>query len=231
MSQDGAVILVIDDESQVRRFLRATLSSHGFHVLEAPNASEGLREAAHSHPDVVLLDLGLPDQDGLEVIKRLREWSSVPVLVISARGKEQDKVLALEQGADDYVTKPFGVDELVARIRVALRHRAAAQHPAQEPVWQGGDLRVDLARREVSVAGRAVRLTPIEYHLLSILVLHAGKVVLGKHLLREVWGPAATGETQYLRVHMSNLRRKVEQDPVQPRHLITEPGVGYRLRE
>lgn len=231
MSENGALILVIDDESQVRRFLRATLASHGFRVIEADAAEPGLREAAQRHPDVVLLDLGLPDRDGLEVVRRLREWTSVPILVLSARGQEADKVQALEDGADDYLTKPFGVGELVARIRVALRHRAAAQGPVHEPVWEGGDLRVDLARREVTVKGEAVRLTPIEYHLLSILVQHAGKVVLGRQLLREVWGPAAAGETQYLRVHMSNLRGKIEADPAQPRHVITEPGVGYRLRE
>jgi two-component system KDP operon response regulator KdpE len=164
-------------------------------------------------------------------VRRLREWTSTPILVLSARGQEKDKVQALEDGADDYLTKPFGVAELVARIRVALRHRAAIGGGKAEPVWEGGELRVDLARREVTVRGEAVRLTPIEYHLLSILVQHAGKVVLGKQLLKEVWGPNATGELHYLRVHMSNLRAKIEADPAQPRHVITEPGVGYRLRD
>jgi len=226
----GATILVIDDEPQVRRFLRATLQSHGFTVLEAANGQDGLREVAQRHPDVVLLDLGLPDLDGLAVTQRLREWTAVPILVLSARGQERDKVQALEHGADDYLTKPFGTDELVARIKVALRHAAGAQSSSQ-PVFVCGELRVDLARREVAVAGVAKKLTPIEYKLLTLLVRHAGRVVMQNQLLTEVWGAQARAETHYLRVHMSNLRRKLERDPAQPVYVLTEPGVGYRLRD
>jgi two-component system KDP operon response regulator KdpE len=226
----GAVILVVDDEVQVRRFLRATLTSHGFQCLEAATAEDGLRELAQRQPDVVLLDLGLPDLDGIEFTRRVRSWSKVPILVLSARGQEKDKIAALESGADDYLTKPFGVGELVARIKVALRHVAGNAAPG-EPVFASGDLRVDLGRREVSVGGKAVHLTPIEFRLLTILIQHAGKVVMQKQLLAEVWGPAATGETHYLRVHMSNLRGKLEADPAQPVHIVTEPGVGYRLMD
>jgi two-component system KDP operon response regulator KdpE len=215
----GATILVIDDEPQVRRFLRATLQSHGFTVLEAASGQDGLREVAQRHPDVVLLDLGLPDLDGLAVTQRLREWTAVPILVLSARGQERDKVQALEHGADDYLTKPFGTDELVARIKVA------------QPVFICGELRVDLARREVAVAGVAKKLTPIEYKLLTLLVRHAGRVVMQNQLLTEVWGAQARDQTHYLRVHMSNLRRKLERDPAQPVYVLTEPGVGYRLRD
>ena len=230
-SENGPLVLVVDDESPVRRFLRASLTSHGFRVVEAATGADALREAAQRHPDIVLLDLGLPDLDGLVVTQRLREWRATPIVVLSARGQERDKVAALEGGADDYLTKPFGIAELVARIRVALRHVARARAPDAAVVFEGDGLRIDLSTREVARDGAPVHLTPIEFRLLALLLQHAGKVVMQKHLLREVWGPGAVSETQYLRVHMANLRRKIERDPTQPRHVVTEPGVGYRFRE
>ncbi len=225
----GPVVVVIEDDPQIRRFLRAALPSHGFRVTEAANGEDGLREAAARPPDLIILDLGLPDLDGLDVIRRLREWTQVPIIVLSARGQEQDKVSALEAGADDYLTKPFGIGELLARVRVALRHadRAAARPSA--PAFAVGDLRVDLAGRRVFVADREIHLTPIEYKLLTTLVRHAGKVVTHGQLLREVWGPKQEGQAHYVRVYMTHLRHKIEAEPAQPRYLITAPGVGYRL--
>ncbi len=222
------VIVLIEDEPQIRRFLRANLLSQGYRLFEAVTGGDGLIEAATRQPDVVVIDLGLPDMDGIDVIRRLREWTNVPVIVLSARGQERDKVAALDAGADDYVSKPFGAGELLARIRVALRHAASAAG-GDDATFAVGDLQVDLARRQVFVAGKEVRLTPIEYKLLTTLVRHAGKVLTHRQLLKEVWGPSHSGDAHYLRVYMVQLRRKLEADPTRPRYLLTEPGVGYRL--
>jgi len=224
------LILVIEDEVQMLRFLRPALQSHGFRIHEARTGEEGLREAATRAPDVVLLDLGLPDLDGIEVTRRLREWSQGPILVISARGREEDKVAALDAGADDYVTKPFGVGELLARLRVALRH-ASRVGDGESPRLMLGNLEIDLEKRRVVLRGEAVHLTPIEYRLLAELAKNAGKVMTHSQLLRQVWGPAYAHQSHYLRVYMAQLRRKLEADPAQPQRLITEPGLGYRLAE
>jgi two-component system KDP operon response regulator KdpE len=223
-------ILVIEDELQIRRFLRATLLGHGYHLVEAANGQEGLRLATSHLPDVIILDLGLPDMDGLKVTERLREWNQTPIIVLSARGQEADKVAALDAGADDYLTKPFGVSELLARLRVALRHQQRLDAEQADPVFHVGALHVDLARRQVRLGDREVHLTPIEYKMLTTLVHHAGKVVTRQQLLREVWGPNYATETAYLRVYMGQLRHKLEADPTRPHYLVTEPGVGYRLR-
>lgn len=225
------VVLVIDDEQPVRRFLRVSLEGEGFRMLEAATAEEGLLAAARHGPDLVLLDLGLPDRDGLDVLQRLREWSQIPVIVLSARGAETQKVAALDLGADDYLVKPFGVPELLARIRVSLRHAARVRSGAEASVFEVGPLRVDLARRRVTVDGGEVHLTRIEYRMLTTLIRNAGKVVTHGHLLQAVWGPGSEEQTQYLRVHMTHLRRKLERDPLRPRFITTEPGVGYRLRD
>lgn len=230
MADSGPTILVIEDEPQIRRFLRVTLVAHGYRPLEAATAQEGLRQAATCQPDLVILDLGLPDLDGLEVTRQLREWTSMPILVLSARGQESDKIAALDAGADDYVTKPFGVGELLARMRVALRHATRGPQEPEAPVFAVGDLRVDMAQRRVFVAGQELHLTPIEYRLLTTLVRYAGKVVTHRQLLREVWGPGYVDHTHYLRVYMGQLRHKLEADPTRPCYLLTEPGVGYRLR-
>jgi two-component system KDP operon response regulator KdpE len=221
-------VLLIEDEAPIRRFLRATLARHGFRLLEASTGDEGLQEAATHQPELVVLDLGLPDLDGLEVITRLREWSLVPIIVLSARGEDRDKIAALDAGADDYVSKPFSVGELIARMRVALRHTARVAQDTSAP-FTVGDLRVDLVRRRVFVGEREVRLTPIEYRLLTTLIRHAGKVVTHRQLLKEVWGPPYADQAQYVRVYMGQLRRKLCADPARPRYLVTEPGVGYRL--
>jgi len=226
VSQVGPLVLLVEDEASMRRFLRATLQ--GYRLFEAATGADGLVEAACRQPDVVIVDLGLPDMDGLEVIRRLREWSSVPVIVLSARGGERDKVTALDAGADDYIEKPFGTEELLARIRVALR-RSAGGARAEDALFKVGDLQVDQSRRHVHVEGKEVHLTPIEYRLLTTMVRHAGKVLTHRQLLREVWGPNHTEDAHYLRVYMGQLRRKIERDPAQPRYLLTEPGVGYRL--
>jgi two-component system KDP operon response regulator KdpE len=230
MADSGPVILIIEDEPQIRRFLRATLTAHGYRLIEAATGQEGLVQAATRQPELVILDLGLPDLDGLEVTRRLREWTTMPILVLSARGQELDKIAALDAGADDYVTKPFGVGELLARMRVALRHAMRTAQEAEPPVFVLGDLRVDLAQRQVHVAAQEVHLTPIEYRLLSTLVRYAGKVVTHRQLLQEVWGPGYAHNTHYLRVYMGQLRHKLEADPARPRYLLTEPGVGYRLK-
>ena len=224
------LVLVVEDEPQVMRFLRATLPANGYRMLEAASGASALVETQTRQPDLVLLDLGLPDIDGLEVTRRIREWTSVPIVVISARGQERDKVQALDAGADDYLTKPFGTDELLARMRVALRHAARVAGGGGDTVFEAGELRVDLAARLVFRRGEEVRLTRTEYRLLAALVQHAGKVLTHRQLLREVWGPGATNETHYLRVYMAQLRQKLEDDPARPRHLLTETGVGYRLR-
>jgi two-component system KDP operon response regulator KdpE len=226
---EGPVVLVIEDDSQIRRFLRATLGSHGYRLFEATTGEAGLVEAATRQPDIVILDLGLPDIDGLDVIRRLREWTALPIVVLSARGQERDKIAALDAGADDYVSKPFGVGELLARMRAALRHATRNPEDAGESTFTLGDLHVDLPKRQVSVAGGQVHLTPIEYRLLTTLIRHAGKVLTHHQLLIEVWGPPYADQAHYLRVYMAQLRRKLEADPARPRYLITEPGVGYRL--
>ena len=222
-------ILVIEDEPPLQKFLRVTLEAQNYNVIEATRGEEGLRHAAVGQPDLVILDLGLPDIDGLEVTRRLRDWSAVPIIVISARGKELDKVAALDVGADDYLTKPFGVGELLARVRVALRHAARADNSTGEPVFEVGGLLVDLARREVKVDGAQIHLTPNEFRLLAILVKNAGMVMTHRQLLREVWGPGSGDETHYVRVYMNQLRQKIEPDPSRPKYLLTETGVGYRL--
>jgi two-component system KDP operon response regulator KdpE len=230
VSADGErLILVIEDEPQVVRFLKASLASHGFKILEAPTGQRGLIEASAHVPDLVLLDLGLPDLDGVAVARRIREWSRVPIIVLSARGQERDKIEALDAGADDYLTKPFGVGELLARIRVALRH-AATMGETGDAVVNVGDLRIDLGGHTVHRAEAEVRLTPIEFRLLAVLAKNAGKVVTQRQLLKEVWGPSAVGQSHYLRVYMAQLRHKLEAEPARPRLLVTEPGVGYRLR-
>ena len=225
------VVLVVDDEPQMRRFLRPALEAQGYKVVEAATAREAIVLAGTHNPDCVLLDLGLPDGDGLDVTRRLREWSAAPIIVISARGQEADKVAALDAGADDYLTKPFGTGELLARLRVAQRHAARFRDDGGEPVFESGDLRVDLGRREVALAGEPLHLTPLEYKLLATLVRHAGRVLTHRQLLKEVWGPSAVSETQYLRVYMGQLRHKIEKDPARPVLLTTETGVGYRLRD
>ena len=224
------LLLVVDDDAPVRRFLRAGLTSEGYRLVEAVNGAEALAHAATRSPDLVLLDLGLPDLDGFEVVRRLREWTQVPVVVLSARGQEEDKIRALDAGADDYVTKPFAMGELLARVRVALRHGARREDGDVGPV-QVDDLVVDLARRVVTVGGKEARLTPIEYRLLAVLARHAGRVMTHEQLLREVWGPGYATQHHYVRVYMAQLRGKLEHDPSRPRWLVTEPGVGYRLRE
>ena len=227
MAAPAPVVLLIEDEMQMRRFLRATLQSHEYQLVEATTARDGLAQAAGRNPDVILLDLGLPDGDGIDLTRRIREWSKVPIIVLSARGREEDKVAALDAASDDYLTKPFGVGELLARLRVALRHGA---QPASEPVFVLAGLRVDFERRRVFVDDSEVHLTPTEYKLLGTLVRHAGKVLTHRQLLKEVWGPNAVEHTHYLRVYMTQLRHKLEQDAARPRYLLTEPGVGYRLR-
>ena len=229
MTEEKELILLIEDEPQMRRFLRITLESHGYRFVEAGTAQEGLMQASMRNPDVVLLDLGLPDLDGLEVTERLREWTQTPIIVISAREQEQDKVKALDAGADDYLTKPFSAGELMARVRVALRHALRLRSGQNEPVFAHAGLRVDLAARRVFVRDNEIHLTPIEYKLLTALIRHAGKVVTHRQLLLEVWGPGQVSEVQYLRVYMTQLRHKLEADPARPRFLLNEPGVGYRL--
>lgn len=223
-------ILLIEDEPQMRRFLRITLQSQGYRLTEATTGQEGLAQAAAHNPDLILLDLGLPDLDGLEVTQKLREWTRTPIIVLSAREQEQDKVRALDAGADDYLTKPFNAGELLARIRVARRHAARHNAGQNEPVFIVHNLRVDLAQRRVYLDDKEVHLTPIEYKLLTVLIRHAGKVITHRQLLTEVWGPAQENEVQYLRVHMTHLRHKLESDPARPRFLINEPGIGYRLK-
>jgi len=226
---DRPKIVVIDDEIQMRRFLKACFDPLEAELLEAENGNEGMRLVARSNPDVVLLDLGLPDIDGIDVARQLREWTQVPIIVLSARGRERDKIEALDAGADDYLTKPFGVGELQARIRVTLRHASRSKGPDPDPTFECGGLRVDLTMRHVFVQGVEVHLTPIEFKLLAMLVRHAGMVLTHKQLLADVWGPAYSDETHYLRVYMGQLRHKLEVDPARPRHITTEPGIGYRL--
>lgn len=224
-------VLVIEDEPAIRRFLRASLTAHGYDVLEAENAREGMMHATTGHPDAIVLDLGLPDRDGMEIIREIRGWSKMPIIVLSARGQEQSKIEALDEGADDYLTKPFSAGELLARIRVSLRHRDREVSPDGSSVFRTGPLVVDFAKRTVTLAGAEVHLTPTEYNLLMLLVQNVGKVVTHKQILRHVWGPSAERESHYVRVYMGHLRRKIEANPAQPLLLLNEPGVGYRLAD
>ncbi|MDD5642007.1 MAG: response regulator [Syntrophales bacterium] len=225
------IILLIEDDPHIRRFLRASLVTQGYDLLEAGTGKEGLALAASRVPDVVLLDLGLPDMEGIEVIKQLRTWSGVPIIILSARGQERDKVANLDAGADDYLTKPFGVGELLARMRVALRRTVPAEDGKQETSFSLGNIKVDFEKRLVFRGQEEVHLTPIEYKLFSVLLKYRGKVVTHRQLLKEVWGPTSVEENSYLRIFILNLRRKLEDDPTRPQYLLTEPGVGYRLRD
>ncbi len=230
MSAQSPLVLLVEDELPIRKFLGASLASAGYRLDEAATGHEALQRAAQTPPDLVILDLGLPDMDGQEVLKQLREWLAAPIIILSARDQEQQKIAALDHGADDYLTKPFSTGELLARIRAALRH--AARIGGSEPgatTYEIGDLKIDLAARRVFTKGGEVHLTPIEFKLMTTLVHSAGKVLTHRHLLKEVWGPQQVEETHYLRVFMANLRRKLEVDPAQPRYLLTEQGVGYRL--
>ena len=229
MTQEATIVL-IEDESEIRRFLRTTLPGHGFRVYEATTGQGGLIEVKTRNPDIILLDLGLPDVDGIDVIRQVREWTPTPIIVLSAREQEQQKVSALDQGADDYVTKPFGINELLARIRTALRHAARPDGAETNSYFTFGKVRVELGRRQVFVADKEIHLTQIEYKLLTTLVRHAGRVVTHRQLLKEVWGPLQVEESHYLRVYMRQLRNKLESNPAHPKFLVTELGVGYRLR-
>jgi two-component system, OmpR family, KDP operon response regulator KdpE len=230
MSAANPLVLVIEDEPQMRRFLGGALRAHDYQVVEAQSAREGLAQAAGRNPEIVLLDLGLPDLDGLEVTRQIRRSARIPIIVISARGQEHDKVSALDLGADDYLTKPFGISELLARIRVALRHSSLPADGNGQEVFQAGEVRVDLLRRQVFLGEDEAHLTPTEYKLLATLIRHAGQVMTHRLLLHEVWGANYADQTHYLRVYMAQLRHKLERDPTRPRLLITEPGVGYRLK-
>jgi len=228
MNENAPVVIIVEDEKQIRRFVRAALEAEGCHVFEADTVRQGLTEAGTRKPDLVILDLGLPDRDGVEFIRDLRNWSELPVIVLSARTGEEDKIAALDAGADDYLTKPFGVGELLARVRAALRRRARMGADGAAVV-EFGEVRVDLANRTVEKSGQVVHLTPIEYRLLAVLVGNAGKVLTHRQILREVWGPSHVESSHYLRIYMGHLRQKLELDPAQPQHILTETGVGYRL--
>jgi two-component system, OmpR family, KDP operon response regulator KdpE len=230
MADPEPVVLVIEDEVPIRRFLRTALTKHGYQIVEAATAREGLAQAASRQPELIILDLGLPDLDGLEVVRQLREWTTLPIIILSARGQESVKVSALDAGADDYVTKPFSVEELLARIRVVMRHAAQVEQKVEDAVFTVDEWKVDLSKRQVFVGDKEVRLTPTEYKLLTTLIRYAGKVITHRQLLKEVWGDAYANETQYLHVYMTRLRHKLERDPAQPCHLILELGVGYRLK-
>lgn len=227
MSEAGQRVLVVDDETSIRRYLRTALSAQGFTIHEAVNGQEAINAVVSYHPDVIILDLGLPDIDGIEVTRRLREWSQTPIIILSVREAETDKIAALDAGADDYLTKPFGTGELMARMRVALRRLS---NTPDEPILQVGNLQMDVSRRLVTVDENPISLTPTEYEILRLLLQNAGKVLTHRQLLRQVWGTAYEGEMHILRVNISNLRRKIEPDPSRPHYLLTEPGVGYRLR-
>jgi two-component system KDP operon response regulator KdpE len=231
MATPNPLALVIEDEPHMRRFLRATLRGNAFQVVEAASAREGLAQAAGRNPEVILLDLGLPDRDGREVTRELRRTTKAPIIILSARGQEHEKVTLLDLGADDYLTKPFGAAELLARIRVALRHASTPPEAMQEPIFLAGEVSVDAVRRQVFRGREEVHLTPTEYKLLLTLVRHAGRVLTHRQLLHEVWGANYVEQTHYLRVYMAQLRHKLERDPTRPRLLLTEPGIGYRLRE
>jgi two-component system KDP operon response regulator KdpE len=230
VSNPPPLVLIVEDEAQMRTFVGIALAAHGYGMIEASTAAQGIRLAFDRRPDLILLDLGLPDADGSEVTRRVRQWSRMPILIISARSNEANKVRALDEGADDYLTKPFGAAELMARIRVALRNSGRTGERTQSAVQLGDDVRIDVANRTVFVRGKEVHLTPIEFKLLATLVQHAGTVVTHRNLLREVWGPGHAQQAQYLRVYMTQLRHKLERQPARPKHLLTETGIGYRLR-
>jgi two-component system KDP operon response regulator KdpE len=227
MSEMDQRVLVVDDETSIRRYLRAALSAQGFAVYEAANGQEAINAVISAHPDIIILDLGLPDFDGIAVTRRLREWSQTPIIILSVREAEHDKIAALDAGADDYLTKPFGTGELMARMRVVMRRLSSTP---DKPILQVEDLRLDLTRRQVTVDKKQISLTPTEYEILRLLLQNAGKVLTHHQLLRQVWGSAYESEMHILRVNISNLRRKIEPDPARPHYLLTEPGVGYRLR-
>lgn len=222
-------LLIVEDDRQIRKFLRATLAAEQYRFHEAETAADGIAQALARQPDLILLDLGLPDQDGMDVIREIRKSSQIPIIVLSARGQEKEKIAALDLGADDFVSKPFAVGELLARIRAALRRAATIGSGGEGTVFRAGNLEADLEKRVVRVAGVEVHLTPVEFRLLQVLIRHAGKVLTQRQLLVEVWGPQSSEQAQYLRVYMAQLRRKLEADPARPRFLLTEPGVGYRL--
>lgn len=226
MSETGTQILIVDDELQIRRFLRISLEANGYHIHETASGEDAIVRTAQLRPDLIILDMGLPDMDGLEVLKRLREWTQTPVIILSVRDSDNNKVAALDAGADDYLTKPFSIDELMARIRTARRHALPQQ---EEAIFTSGRLQLDLTRRLVTVDGEAVKLTPTEYALLRLLIQHAGKVLTHQQILRAVWGPGYINETHYLRVYFAQLRQKIEANPALPEIILTEPGVGYRL--
>ncbi|MCG3127470.1 MAG: KDP operon transcriptional regulatory protein KdpE [Phycisphaerae bacterium] len=229
MTAAAASVLLVEDELPIRRFLRPAIDAAGWRLIEADTGQRGMLEASQVRPDVIILDLGLPDIDGIEVVRRMREWSAVPIIILSARGQENDKIAALDAGADDYVQKPFGVAELIARIRVALRHAAARVQPSADMTIVAGDIAIDLVRRTVTRSGASVHLTPLEYKLLTTLARNAGLVMTHRQLLREVWGAGHAEDSTYLRMFVRQLRQKLEDNPTQPKHLITEVGVGYRL--
>jgi two-component system, OmpR family, KDP operon response regulator KdpE len=231
VSEPTPLVLVVEDDRQMRRFLRTTLAALEYRLVEAETMAEALIAVTTHNPDVILMDLGLPDGDGIDLTRKIRAWSRTPIIVISARGREEDKVAALDEGADDYLTKPFGVNELLARIRAAMRRSSTSTPGADAAVLEVGPLRIDQARREVTVGDREVRLTPIEYRLLVLLAGNAGKVLTHRQILKDVWGPSYVNESHSLRVFMATLRRKVEEDPARPRLLLTEPGVGYRMKD
>jgi len=226
MENKGPRILIIDDETQIRRFLRVTLTGHGYVVKDVGTGQEGLDAVARFSPDLIVLDLGLPDINGLDIVRQLREWSKVPVIILSVKGQETDKITVLDAGADDYVTKPFAMGELLARIRAAMRHIAGTD---EQPVLQFDDLAIDLVHRRITVEDDEIKLTPTEYEIVKNLAINAGKVMTHRALLHTVWGPSYENESQYLRVYVAQIRRKLESDPSRPRHIMTEPGVGYRL--
>ncbi|GIP21030.1 MULTISPECIES: response regulator [Paenibacillus] len=227
MSLSGAKILIIDDEPQIRKLLRVTLNAHGYDISEAATGQEGVVQATMIRPDLIVLDLGLPDITGMEVLRQIREWAQMPIIILTALDQEQDKVEALDLGADDYVTKPFGMGELLARMRVALRHTAKTQ---DEPVLRLGGLVIDLSQRLVELHGEKLKLTPTEYDLLKVLAINAGRVMTHKQLLKQVWGGHQyESDSQYLRVYVGHLRKKIEEDPARPKYILTEPGIGYRF--
>jgi two-component system KDP operon response regulator KdpE len=230
MAKTDPVIIVIEDDPSIRRFLRTSLSTHGFNVFDADTGKQAIVEVGVRKSDLVILDLGLPDMDGIEVIKTIRQWSAVPIIILSARSNEQQKIDALDVGADDYLTKPFGFGELLARIRVALRHSLRPREQSRSDIFATANLKVDLLNRVVSVDDQEIHLTPIQYRLLTVLVKNAGKVLTHQQILKEVWGPSYQENAHYLRIYMSQLRQKLEADPTQPKFLLTESGVGYRLK-
>ncbi len=229
MSGSGVNVVLIEDEKEIRRFVRSVLTSSGYQVWEAETAERGLIEAATRQPELIILDLGLPDRDGLEVIRDLRAWTAIPILILSARGEEAQKVEALDAGADDYLAKPFGVPELLARLRALLRRTSLPRDEAGQTLVEFGNLRIDLAHRAVSRGGEPVHLTPIEYRMLTVLLTHSGRVLTHRQLLKDVWGPSHAERTHYLRVFMAGLRRKLEDEPARPKYLLTVSGIGYRL--